>query len=106
MEEFVQSQRNDQFEDDIFENELEENDDDLPDRADCYKINDDEMRFKSPEIAKFRSVVERTIGAMKKFRLLLNIAFISRLKHRHLMKLIIVIAALINFELDHRKTPY
>jgi hypothetical protein len=63
-------------------------------------------RYRSPEIAKFRSVVERSIGAMKKFRLLLNVAFISRLKHRFLMKLIVIIAALVNYELDFRKTPY
>jgi hypothetical protein len=79
---------------------------DIPNRKEVYMIDIDPARFRSPEIAKFRSVVERSIGAMKKFRLLLNVAFISRLKHRFLMKLIVIIAALVNYELDFRKTPY
>jgi hypothetical protein len=50
---------------------------DIPNRKEVYMIDNDPARFRSPEIAKFRSVVERSIGAMKKFRLLLNVAFLA-----------------------------
>ena len=49
--------------------------------ASAFNIDNDERRFKSPEIAKFRSVVERVIGAIKSFKILLNVPFMSQAKH-------------------------
>ena len=72
----------------------------------AYLINDDPRRHKTPELAKYRAVVERVIGAMKKFKILLNVEFISQIKDDMLHKLLYLIAALINYNLDCRGTSY
>ena len=53
-----------------------------------------------------RAVVERSIGAMKDFKLLLNVEFISQIEVTELHKILTVVAALVNFNLDVRKTSY
>jgi len=58
------------------------------------KIN----RHKSPKIAKWRSVVERSIGAIKKWKILENFDFLSRVEGDKLLKLLHVICALVNWE--------
>lgn len=71
-----------------------------------YLINNDNRRKKSPELAKYRAVVERVIGAMKKFKILLNVEFISQIKDDMLHKLLYLIAAIVNYNLDRRGTSY
>lgn len=72
----------------------------------AYLINNDDRRRKCPELAKYRAVVERVIGAMKKFKILLNVEFISQIKDDMLHKLLYLIAAIVNYNLDRRGTSY
>lgn len=71
-----------------------------------FLINNDNRRHKSPELAKYRAVVERVIGAMKKFKILLNVEYISQIKDDILHKLLYLVAAIVNYNLDQRKTSY
>jgi hypothetical protein len=59
---------------------------------------DVEGRTRSPEIAKWRSVVERAIGAIKRWQILSNLDFISKVDGALLQKLLTVICALVNWE--------
>lgn len=56
------------------------------------------VRHRSPEIAKWRAVVERSIGAIKKWKILECEHYLSRVKGTNLQKLLTVICALVNWE--------
>jgi hypothetical protein len=55
-------------------------------------------------IARFRAVVERTIGHMKKWLVLMNEVLITRISYKKMQQLIVLIAALTNYQLKHNKT--
>jgi hypothetical protein len=55
-------------------------------------------RHRTPEIAKWRAVVERSIGSIKRWKILDNVAFLSRVKGPNLRKLLCVVCALVNHE--------
>lgn len=74
--------------------------------AESYLIDGDCRRHKSPEIAQYRSVVERVIGAMKEFKVLMNVALLSQTPVVEIYKFVVVISALVNYNLAERKTPY
>lgn len=74
--------------------------------AELYNIEGDNRRHKSPEIAQYRSVVERVIGAMKDFKILTNIALMSQTPVIEIYKYITIIAAIVNYNLSERKTSY
>jgi len=57
-----------------------------------------------PRIAPFRAVVERTIGAMKRWQILTNEPLLSRLNKFEMNQLVQLIAALTNFQLKYNKT--
>jgi hypothetical protein len=76
------------------------------DQSSAYLINNDRRRHKSPELAKYRAVVERVIGAMKKFKILLNVEYVSQIKDDILHKLLYLIAAIVNYNLDCGGTSY
>ena len=61
--------------------------------------------IKDPGIARFRSVVERTFVAMKRWKILENESLLTRLEYGELQRLILLIAALTNYQLtEHGKT--
>lgn len=62
------------------------------------KVMDSENRHKSPEIARWRSVVERAIGAIKRWQILSNVDYMSKVDGALLQKLLTVICALVNWE--------
>jgi len=74
--------------------------------AESYLIDGDSRRHKSPEIAQFRSVVERVIGAMKEFKVLMNVALLSQTPVVEIYKFVVIISAIVNYNLAERKTPY
>ena len=59
-----------------------------------------------PGIAKFRSVVERTIGAMKNWEILSNEALLSQIDGNLLDLLILLIAALTNYKQIHNNKSW
>ena len=59
---------------------------------------DSSDRHRSPEIAKWRSVVERAIGAIKKWQILANLDYMSKVDGKVLKHLLTVICALVNWE--------
>jgi hypothetical protein len=70
-------------------------------------VMDVDERHRSPEIAKWRSVVERTIGAIKRWQILSNVDFMSKVDGELLQKLLTVICALVNWErINGRKKPW
>jgi hypothetical protein len=69
-------------------------------------INGDEKRHKTPNIAKWRGVVERSIGAIKKWKILENEAYLSRVDGIQLSKLLTVICALVNWERESNKLSW
>jgi hypothetical protein len=77
-----------------------------PNAGDAFNIKNDARRHKSPEIARFRSVVERVIRSMKNFKLLMNVDLISKMKVKFLQKILFVVAAISNYNLKQRKSPY
>jgi hypothetical protein len=56
------------------------------------------------KIARFRAVVERTIGAIKKWLILTNVAFVTRCDYQSFQELLTLIVALTNYQLDHNNT--
>ena len=69
------------------------------------KQEDDNKEYiADPGIARFRSTVERTIGAMKKWKILSNEALISQIDCDEMNQLIVFIAGLTNHQLKHNKT--
>ena len=71
-----------------------------------HNINEDVKRHRCPKIAKSRSVVERVIGAMKDYRLLTSVSFISKESGKHVYMLVVVVAALCNYNLEKRGTGW
>jgi hypothetical protein len=71
-----------------------------------HHINDDPRRKRCPLIAKSRSVVERVIGAMKEYKILENVPYISRQQINHVYMLVVVIAGLCNYNLKVRGTVW
>lgn len=69
-------------------------------------VMDDQNRHRSPEIAKWRSVVERAIGAIKKWQILSNLDFMSKVDGELLQKLLTVICALVNWERSQNQKPW
>lgn len=55
-----------------------------------------------PEIAPYRAVVERSFGAMKKWLALLNVPLMSKMGADEVEGLIVVVAALCNYQLEIR----
>jgi hypothetical protein len=55
-------------------------------------------------IARFRAVVERTIGAIKKWLVLMNESLITRISYDMMQKLVVLACALTNWQLDNNKT--
>mmetsp|Transcript_36787 Transcript_36787/g.57800 ORF Transcript_36787/g.57800 Transcript_36787/m.57800 type:complete len:86 (+) Transcript_36787:928-1185(+) len=68
--------------------------------------DDEGKRNMMPEIARPRGVVERVIGAMKRFALLLNVPYLSQQEYRTLFILVVVVAGITNYNLDQRDGPY
>jgi len=71
-----------------------------------HNINDNKQHHRHPKIARPRSVVERVIGAMKSYQILTNITFISKQKTYTVFKLIVIVAALCNYNLRLRGTSW
>jgi hypothetical protein len=71
-----------------------------------HTISGDERRHRSPLIAKARSVVERVIGAMKLWLLLCNVPYISKQQLSVVFQLLVVVAALCNYNLEQRGTVW
>jgi hypothetical protein len=71
-----------------------------------FNKDDEKMRNLTPDIARPRGVVERVIGAMKDFHLLLNVPFLSRQNYRKVVILIFVVAAITNYNLAYRGTSW
>lgn len=71
-----------------------------------HTIDGDEARHRCPRIAKSRAVVERVIGAMKDFLLLQHIGWISKQTFDMVYRVVVVIAAICNFKLAHRKNQW
>jgi hypothetical protein len=67
-----------------------------------HTINGDAARHRTPEIARSRAVVERVINAIKDFLILTNIAFISKQKVHFVFKMVVIIAAICNYNLSKR----
>ena len=68
-------------------------------------IRDQVHFFRDAGIARFRAVVERAIGAVKKWRLLENEAFLTKVRVKELEEILLVICALTNYQLnDHGGT--
>ena len=61
---------------------------------------------KDPKIARYRAVIERSIGAMKKWQILANEALISRVTLEELHDLLLLIAALTNVQLKTHNTSW
>ena len=57
--------------------------------------------FRDSGIAKFRAVVERTICAVKKWRILRNESFLTKIDGNELNELHLVICALTNYQLQY-----
>jgi hypothetical protein len=76
------------------------------DTTDLFNEDDGDFRNMTPEIARPRGVVERVIGAMKDFRILGNVAFLSQQDYRTIFMTLVVIAGLCNYNLDQRGTSY
>jgi hypothetical protein len=55
-------------------------------------------------IARFRAVVERTIGAIKKWLVLMNVALITKISYTLMQKLVVLCCALTNHQLRNNKT--
>ena len=70
------------------------------------ETDDEKKRSMMPEIARPRGVVERVIGAMKRFMMLLNVPFLSQQDYRTLFMLVVVVAGITNDNLDQRDGPY
>jgi hypothetical protein len=62
--------------------------------------------IKDPDTAPYRGVVERAIGAIKRWQILENIALISRLTFAELELLLLTISALTNYQLKIRNKPW
>lgn len=71
-----------------------------------HTINEEPWRHRHPKIAIPRSVVERVIGAIKSYKLLTNISFLSKQKPYDVFKLVVIAAALCNYNLRLRGTPW
>ena len=56
--------------------------------------------FRDAGIARFRAVVERTICAVKKWRILRNESFMTKIAVQELYELLLVICALTNYQLQ------
>ena len=57
--------------------------------------------FRDSGIARFRAVVERTICAVKKWRILRNESFLTKIDGNELNELLLVICALTNYQLQY-----
>jgi hypothetical protein len=70
-------------------------------------VMDADERHRSPEIARWRSVVERSIGAIKRWQILANVDYLSKIDGALLHKLLTVICALVNWERENgRKSAW
>jgi len=69
-------------------------------------IGNSTNRHRSPEIARWRCVVERSIGAIKKWKILENIPYLSHVETSQLQKLLTVICALVNWERTYNNTSW
>lgn len=71
-----------------------------------HNISDDPMRHKDPQIARARSVVERVIGAIKDWKILGNIPFVSQQKFHTLFQMIVLFCAICNYTLKEHGTAW
>lgn len=77
----------------------------LPPRF-IHTIHGDEHRHRSPKIARSRAVVERAIGAMKDYLILSNIPFLSVQPIDTIFRIVVIVAALCNYNLGVRGTSW
>jgi len=71
-----------------------------------HTINGDLACHRTPEIAQSRAVVERVIKAIKAFLILMNISFLSQQEVHFVYKMIVVVAAICNYNLNKRGTSW
>ena len=71
-----------------------------------HTIADDPKRYRTPEIALDRAVVERVIQAIKSWKWLANVPWLSKQNQRDVYVLVVVIAAICNWTLRRRKSSW